>query len=503
MKKIVVVDIDREEFRFAVGGVHRRSVKLLAAGVCAWRPAEEGVALSATDQGKQIREQLKSYKVAKSPLVLFVDRTKVEELHLSLPPVADSELPQLVINQAVLESPGMTEETIIDFVPEPLESFDAPRKIVAFALLPKELEHAKTVAQQIGLPPTSLQYRPYSAAVPAQQLAGDSLDITSLLVTLYRDEVELSLVDGEEIPLSRHVRLPGLGQDDNARLRLIGEIRRTLLIAPQHLKSGRQVTDLRLQGTAALIESLSEQIQSESGLPVLKINVFDQPELKLPDGFVPTEGLVPLLGALILAAHEKKPLIDFLNPRKPVVRRSNKRAYVFAGIFLAIAGYFGFEYLQQQAALTNKSSDELKATLADLKNRLKKIDKERKVAEALQQWETSAPNWLDELRDLSVKIPPGQDVTLSRISMSPGRGAGGLISFSAAARTPEAVVALETALRDERHAIQTPGITPRSDKNYPWGFESSLSVQRRSNVSEEEKKAPETQEKAEKTGGAK
>lgn len=485
MKKIVVLDLDREEFRFAVGGVHRRKVSLLGGGSVSWQAAAEGTPLTANEQGTQIKEKLKEQKLGKAPAILLVDRSRVEELNLTLPPVPDAELPQLVLNQALLDSPGLTDETIIDFVPDRTESLEAQRKIVAFALSPKAIENYKSIFQQAGLQLAGIQYRPYAATVPVRLAGADVLETTSLVITLYRDDVELSLLDGDAIPLSRQVRLPGLSTDERAVTRLLGEIRRTMLVAPQHLPEGRQVTDIRLQSNGELIESLSSSIQSEFGLPVFQVNPLESDGVTAEEGATLPHGGAALIGTLQLAARDEKPQIDFLNPRKPVVKKSNTRTLVLAALFLAMGAYFGFDYLQQEYAKSNQGLNELKGNLADLKKQLKEIDKERKLATELKRWESSSLNWLDEMRELSVRIPSGQDVTLSRLTMSPGRGAGGAISFSAAARTPDAVVALEKALRDERHSIYTPGITQRSDKNYPWGFESTLTVLPRPEKSEE------------------
>jgi len=476
MKKIVVLDLDREEFRFAVGEIRRRKETLIGAGAVSWQPTSEGAPLTPTEQANRIREHLKGYKLGKAPAILLVDRSKVEELNLELPPIPDAELPQMVLNQALLDSPGMSEETVIDFVPDQSTALETRRKIVALALAPKSIESYKSICQQAGLQLVGIQYRPYAATVPVRQTTAEILDTTSLVITLYREDVEFSILDGDAIPLSRQVRLPGTSIDAASLTRLLGEIRRTLLVAPQHLAEGRQIADIRLQANIESVEDLCLAIQNDAGLPVLRMDPLTSSGFTLNDGVELPTGSAALIGVLQQAANDKKPPIDFLNPRKPVVRKSNTRTLVLGAMLLAIAGYFGFDYLQQQYAKNNQGLNELRGTLADLKNWLKKNDKDRKLAEGLDQWERSSLNWLDEMRELSLRIPPGQDVTLSRVTMSPGRGTGGTISFSAAARTPDAVVALEKALRDERHAIQTPGITQRSDKNYPWGFESTLTV---------------------------
>ena len=77
-----------------------------------------------------------------------------------------------------------------------------------------------------------------------------AVETISLVVTPYRDDVELSVLDGDGVPLSRQVRLPGLQADEGVQERLIGEIRRTLLTAPQHLTKGREIQDLRVCGTS-------------------------------------------------------------------------------------------------------------------------------------------------------------------------------------------------------------------------------------------------------------
>lgn len=485
------------EFRFAVGGVHRRKVTVIAAGKTEWQASSEGTALTAQEQGQQIRERLKEYKLGKTPVVVLADRSKVEELNLSLPSVPDAELPPLVLNQALLESPGLTEETIVDFVPLRVEDSETSRKVIALAMTPKTVEGYQAVCQQAGLQLTGIQYRPYAACVPVRESMGEVLETTSLVVTPYRDDVELSVLDGDEVPLSRQVRLPGLQADEGVQERLIGEIRRTLLTAPQHLTKGREIQDLRVCGTSDGTADLIKRIGEETGLPVLRIDPTTSAGVSVEGDSPLVEGFTPLLGVLQLAALDRRPAIDFLAPHKPIVRQSNTRTLVLGGLLLLTAGYFGFDFLQQQMAAGNEQLNELRKTLAELKSDLKKLDKEKNLANNVLNWEASTPNWLEELRDFSQRIPPGEDVTLSRLTLSPGRGAGGAMSFAAAARSPDAVVALEKSLRDDRHAIQTPGIVQRSDKNYPWGFESTITISKKAAVKPIEKPAENPAEKPE------
>jgi Tfp pilus assembly protein PilN len=142
-----------------------------------------------------------------------------------------------------------------------------------------------------------------------------------------------------------------------------------------------------------------------------------------------------------------------------------------------VVGLLGNHYLSLFAS-ADQENQRLADELKDLEKLLKKTAEKRKVTDAISDWNANSVVWLDELRDLSAKIPPGQDLVLHRLSMAPSRGGRASISFQGLAREQKVVTRMENSLRDERHEVQTPRVEEHTrDKSFSWNFETSVSVQ--------------------------
>ncbi len=83
---------------------------------CRWSTWSKGharIPMSATRSARRCRTR----RLGGVTTLVGVDRSSVELLQFSLPPAQDSELPEMVANQAMRESPQVTEKSILDFVP--------------------------------------------------------------------------------------------------------------------------------------------------------------------------------------------------------------------------------------------------------------------------------------------------------------------------------------------------------------------------------------------------
>ena len=99
------------------------------------------------------------------------------------------------------------------------------------------------------------------------------------------------------------------------------------------------------------------------------------------------------------------------------------------------------------------------------------------MVEAIRDWGESDVNWLDELRDLSLRFPSGRDVVLLRMGMSHARNVGGNIDMVGVVRDPVIVSRIENSLRDKYHQISSRHVQERDqDKSYAWHFEAQLVV---------------------------
>ena len=86
-------------------------------------------------------------------------------------------------------------------------------------------------------------------------------------------------------------------------------------------------------------------------------------------------------------------------------------------------------------------------------------------------------NWLEELRDLSLRFPGPRDAVVLRMSMRPAQGDGGLIDLQGLVRDPKVVVNLERQIRDGFRAVRSRRVQQRTQEDdYTWVYETSVSV---------------------------
>ena len=107
----------------------------------------------------------------------------------------------------------------------------------------------------------------------------------------------------------------------------------------------------------------------------------------------------------------------------------------------------------------------------------KKAAKQKDRIEAIAAWKNRDVNWLEELRDLSLRFPGPRDAVVLRMSMRPSQGDGGLIDLQGLVRDPKVVVNLERQIRDEFRTVRSRRVQQRTQEDdYTWVYETSVSV---------------------------
>ncbi|MBX3438433.1 MAG: hypothetical protein KF861_13155, partial [Planctomycetaceae bacterium] len=184
----------------------------------------------------------------------------------------------------------------------------------------------------------------------------------------------------------------------------------------------------------------------------------------------------PLVAMLLNEAEGQHP-VDFLNPRRPP-RAANRRKVLLsaaAGIAALIAG--AMYYVNGQFAEIDDQNAALVARRNELKNLAKEIQPKLRLASAIETWENSRISWLDELRDLTLRMPSNRDLTIRRFSASPSRGGSATVTFSGESRAPDVVARMEQSLRDKHHLPKTPGVRERPAQDQPvWTFQTTMTV---------------------------
>ncbi len=432
----------------------------------------DGEGASARRQlGGALREALAG-KAGRATTLVGVSRSQVELVSLTLPPAADAELPEMVRNQAVRENNAIGDDAIIDFVPLG-DKADEPRQVTAVALAQARLEQIQGVLSDAGVTARSIALRPYATAALVAGALADR-DQTCLVINVLAEEVDLIVLSGGRVAYWRTLRQAGASHDAAAARRLMAEAARTLVVSASQV-SGRPLEAVYLCGGLDEHPALVEAARGQLPLAVTLVDPFAAQGLAAPPE---NPGrFASLVGMLTVEAGGGRQAIDFLAPRKrpapPDRRRTYALAAAAASLVVLLGGYQAwstFSALDEQIAT-------LSAELDRLDEQMKYAEKRQKAIAAIGGWTKNDVNWLDELRDLSLRFPGGRDAMVLRMSLGQGRDSGGSIDMTGIVRDPIVVSHIEQQLRDDHHQISSRHMQQRErENNYTWHFESSLVV---------------------------
>ena len=475
MQRLLAIDCDTRELGYVFATASGERITLESAGTVPLGSGPDDRALTTEEVGKKLQTALAKHKRTGLKVLASVDRNSIELFEIVVPPASDPELPELVLNRLAMESATIADEAVVDFIAQsggPTES----RRVTAAALAKTELDRVTSTCSAAGLTADRLLVRSYETAA----LFLHQRSVTSgnfLLVNVIGDEVDLIVVDAVRILFFRTVRLPARMGDEAAEQRLLDEIRRTLLVAPQSPEIGHIIEVVYWFGAGAEHERLVAQISKEIATKVELVDPYAGFNVGKQWQSQSSGRLVPLLGMLTAEAHGAQHAVDFLHPRKAPKPPNRIRQLAIAASLIAVVGGAGGFYVWDGQAKADAEIKKLNESLANLDTLVKKTAEKKKVADAIEEWTSNSVVWLDELRDLSSKFPPGQDLVIQRLSMTPSRSGKATVSFQGLAREAKVVTRMEASLRDGRHEVQTPRVEERvQDKTYSWSFETGISL---------------------------
>jgi Tfp pilus assembly PilM family ATPase len=473
MPYVLAVDWDQNEARYVLGSLSSRKVRVRALGAQDL-PADADGGVPDEAFGRWINDVLKKHKVHSCRMLVAVPRSSVEMLSLTVPPTTDRELPELVANQAMQESSTISEDTLLDFLPGAAEP-GAPRRVTVAALQQEELQRVRHRCQAARPKLKRVVLRPLASLSLFRRLAPDR-NAACLVLSRVGTEVDLNVVQRGRLILTRTVRLPDDASDEDVSDRLLAEIQRTLLVTPREVLGDQTLEHVYVIGGQADHASLIEEIEQQMSLAAEVLDPFAATgvlEARIPPH---RERFAPLLGMLLDEAVGTHPL-DFLHPRRSPRKIPPWRIAAAAGGILAIVALVLGIYVWGELSEVREENAALRARLRELNETARKAVQQRDRIEAIAGWRARDVQWLDELRDLSVRFPPPRDAVLMRMTMRPAQAQGGVIDLQGLVRDPNIVVNMERQVRDRFRNVRSRRIQQRAlEDDYTWLFETSVSV---------------------------
>ena len=471
--RLIALEWDGAEARIVLATQRRGQLSVTAAESFS---VPEGAEAEAELQ-RQVRKLVDQYHFSKADCLLAVGRSAVELKYMSLPPVPDEELPELVRFQAIKEFATIGEDWPIDYLPLDSDP-EKPRHVMAATLNAQFVERCQNICSELQISLRSIVLRPCGmASLVCRQFSLPESE-GSLLIDPLEHQMDLAVLLGSSLVFLRSARCEVGTWNEESLSAATLEVRRTIAAASSRL-AGNRLSAIYVCGDGPPHREFAQRLQSEFDLathlfdPFASFKASDE-LIDVPDS--ERSRYAPLLGMLLDAAEQKPHSLDFLNPRRKAEPPNRRRELTLIGtaaavLVLAISGFLWLQLRGLDAEieqLAGKSSE-----LELMVKRGQELDK--KVGE-IDKWASTDVVWLDEFTRLAESLPAADDLMLTQLRASAKTG-GGHWQLDGMAKDVAAISNIEQRLKDETHDVEHQASQQRvGDPRYHWLFKSSVNI---------------------------
>ena len=476
MASTIILQWDTARIRAAVGTASENSPsvqKVVAFDLSSGGDTDEVMTMADT-----IAAGLKEQKVGKGDAVVVVDRTTAELRVLSVPPVPDDELPDIVRFQANREFTSVSEGWLIDFISLP-SSPNGQRRVLAGAISPQVAAQIRGACDTAGLNLKKVILRPFASGSLLSK-AG-MLQEDCVLIEMLGDAVDLTVYAQGELQLTRSIRLSAEASEEALIKQMQMELKRTLT-SFQNQQHDAAIKRVILMAPESLAGSLEKELAEGTGLQCLLVDpwsVFKNIGSAKRQVPADSEQLGAVLGGLCTPAGDFSE-IDFVNPTRPPAPPSNRRRNVLiaataATLLASVGGLYWVQSSQLDAQLTQLQQEVAKMGREDQthQDRLKEI-------EMLESWVGNRPNWLAEMGEMRQDFPLPDDAIVDNLGLAlDEKNQLAVIKITGKASSAEAIRRLETELRDPEAGREISGRqnSPTAGGPYKFRFDETLTVE--------------------------
>lgn len=481
MARVLALDWDHQQLHVIAASTGSR-LRVQHAQV--WAEPQAPVPAEAEALGKHLRERLTAAGIAPGVVVACLGRERVILKEVRYPPASAADEPAVVRFQAAKELTDSADDVVIDYTPLGDPAAAGERRALALIVRKEVVAAYQTLCRAAGLKLLALTPRPFGTLACYSELVARGLapgpeggaDAAVAVVTLAERWAEFCVLRGEAVLFTRALA-PGPG--------LAGEVRRNLAVYagqwPQHPVRGVCVAGDD-EGT------LRQHWQGTLSVPVHVLDPFAAAEREN----APARGLGGFTAAagLLYGESARRVLpINFARPKQPTTAADpNRRKLVFYGVAVAalLLGLVIFGY--SQLALRDREYQkllDLKLELDKIYNDLQADDRRFK---ALDDWTRTHVNWLDELFDMTDRIPDTDSLRLTELTAVAGDPAGrtrtaklGRIAIKGISRDQRAIDYLRRQLEGESYFHNVEPTNPRGNplfdrQRFPIGFQTGVRI---------------------------
>ncbi len=355
-------------------------------------------------------------------VIVTLPRESVVVRRLELPDAPDEELPQIVRFQAAAKSSLALDDLALDFIPLPRREGFTTRDVL-LAMVPQTMVAAiREFIDEGQRELLSIRLSPIGAAELVAQIEGQKpLDPKSatLIVARHGERVEISVTWMRQLIFSHAARLAGdTAEQQNAVI--LTEVSRGLM-SFQNLNLGFKLAEGFVLGADGDLPGLAEALQKRLPITVRTVNPFSLVKvtgdsLKLISHQSAYAGL---LGAVWSQTHPQIQELNFLAPRKPVIKPDTKkertrRAAIGAAVAaLVIIVVYWVSLSRLDAGIESRANE-----LSKLDDTLKKGQPMLEAAKTVDEWVAEDANLLDEMQRLQQLLPDTDRIYLNKLAIN-------------------------------------------------------------------------------------
>ena len=437
--------------------------------------------------GPWLQKELKSARISAKSVLLSVPREEVVIRHLELPPVSEDELPELVRFQAASKSTIPLDQLALDFLPLQTREGSAGREVLVASMNRQRIKDVRAAITAAGLELSSVGVSSIAAAhlvseTPEER--GAAADELTLILARHGDRIELSILGQGNIYFSHSTQVDSgnVVQSQNA---ILAEISRSMIALLQRLPDARNAPPWIL-GSPAEDSDLAAAIHERFQCSLHRVDPFNAQGLTVATepGDESHAAYVGPVGMLLGRRYESTRTLDFLNPRRPAIKRDYtqlKRGGIAAAVVVGIIGVFAFRAMMV-SGLEAKAAAAQKGT-ADQKKMLEQLEPQVAVADSVDEWSANGVDWLEESNWLTETMQGTDRQYLTNLRLNGGtrtrQGSLTVTGFAKERADAQTLNAELLARKDREVEVQTKENNPSGrDGNYPFRYELDVTLKK-------------------------
>ncbi len=436
-----------------------------------------------------VEKELQGYAGSGAKIIGLIGRSQAVLRDLRLPTGPPEEMPGMIQLQAMRELSFPVEQAAIDYELVGPPDEEGQQRVILAALQQEVIERYHRVVRSSHLELIRLGLRPYATWRAYRQIAVAATGAV-LVISLAGESLELTVARGESVLFSRATLLrsanDGKTEAGDSATALVAEVRRTLAAFANQMP-GVPVERIALAASRDEHRDLSDALAA-AGLSVAidRFDPFQMVELgrevaQSADGSKDNRGaFVAAIGAAI-SVDESWP-IDFLNTKKPIVRRDRRKPLAMiaaaAAVLVVAAGYL---FAHVQISSGKEKINRLTQQQNDLKDKLASINKIVSKYRAVEKWSKAEVNALEELRRLTDEFPDSKDMFATLVQIMPDRslGGSGKITLDGVARKQVTISQFNNKLNGNDHYSAQPVgqvVPEKKTGEYRWSYKTHITL---------------------------